>query len=160
RGVRGRRPGGRGGRVRRAEAARRRAAGAGTGRVDDDLGRHRSGVDRCYPGRTRPADHRRPASRGRLRPMFTGIVEELGTVAALVDLGDAARITVRGPLVTDDARHGDSIAVNGVCLTVVDVEHDAFTADVMKETLDRSALGGLAVGDPVNLERATTLSSR
>jgi riboflavin synthase len=92
--------------------------------------------------------------------MFTGIVEELGIVDRLVDLGDAARITVRGQLVTADAADGDSIAVNGVCLTVVDVEDDAFTADVMRETLDRSALGGLAAGDPVNLERAATLATR
>jgi riboflavin synthase len=92
--------------------------------------------------------------------MFTGIVEELGTVAGLVDLDEAARITVRGPLVTGDAQPGDSIAVNGVCLTVVDVEDGAFTADVMQETLDRSALGRLAVGDPVNLERAATLATR
>jgi riboflavin synthase len=92
--------------------------------------------------------------------MFTGIVEELGVVDGLVDLGDAARITVRGPLVTADAAPGDSIAVNGVCLTVVDVEDGAFTADVMKETLDRSALGRLAPGDPVNLERAATLATR
>jgi riboflavin synthase len=92
--------------------------------------------------------------------MFTGIVEELGTVAGLVDLGDAARISVRGPLVTTDASPGDSIAVNGVCLTVVDVEDGVFTADVMAETLDRSSLGGLAEGDPVNLERAATLATR
>lgn len=92
--------------------------------------------------------------------MFTGIVEELGTVDRLVDLGDAARITVHGPLVTADAADGDSIAVNGVCLTVVEAEDGAFTADVMRETLDRSALGGLAAGDPVNLERAATLATR
>jgi riboflavin synthase len=92
--------------------------------------------------------------------MFTGIVEELGEVAALHDLGDAARIAVRGKAVTADAGHGDSIAVNGVCLTVVDVDGETFTADVMKETLDRSSLGALGVGDPVNLERAATLSTR
>ena len=92
--------------------------------------------------------------------MFTGIVEELGEVAELTDLGDAARIAVRGKTVTTDARHGDSIAVNGVCLTVVDVDGDLFTADVMKETLDRSSLGAVAPGDPVNLERAALLSSR
>ncbi len=92
--------------------------------------------------------------------MFTGIVEELGSVVGIADLGDAARLTVRGPQVVADARHGDSIAVNGVCLTVVDVEDGAFTADVMRETLDRSALGGLAAGDPVNLERAATLATR
>ena len=92
--------------------------------------------------------------------MFTGIIEELGKLADTADLGTAARFTVRGPLVTSDAKHGDSIAVNGVCLTVVDVADGAFTADVMKETLDRSCLGALTVGDPVNLERAATLSSR
>ncbi|GIH17314.1 riboflavin synthase [Rugosimonospora africana] len=92
--------------------------------------------------------------------MFTGIVEELGSVAGVVDLGDAARLTVRGPLVTQDVGHGDSIAVNGVCLTVVEAGDDQFTADVMKETLDRSSLGRLAVDDPVNLERAATLSTR
>jgi riboflavin synthase len=92
--------------------------------------------------------------------MFTGIVEELGEIAELTDLGDAARLAVRGKTVTSDARHGDSIAVNGVCLTVVDVDGETFTADVMKETLDRSSLGALGVGDPVNLERAATLSTR
>jgi riboflavin synthase len=92
--------------------------------------------------------------------VFTGIIEELGELADSADLGTAARFTVRGPLVTTDARLGDSIAVNGVCLTVVDVRDGAFTADVMKETLDRSSLGALAVGDPVNLERAATLSTR
>jgi riboflavin synthase len=92
--------------------------------------------------------------------MFTGIVEELGTVTDLTDLGDSARIAVRGGTVTADARPGDSIAVNGVCLTVVGVDGETFTADVMKETLDRSCLGALAVGDHVNLERAATLNTR
>ncbi len=92
--------------------------------------------------------------------MFTGIVEELGSVVAVKELGDAARIEVRGPLVVGDARHGDSIAVNGVCLTVLDVVGEGFTADVMKETLDRSSLGALRPGDPVNLERAATLGTR
>src|SRR5215470_15431242 len=92
--------------------------------------------------------------------MFTGIVEELGRVDAIEDLGDSAALRVRGPLVAGDARPGDSVAVNGVCLTVVSVDGAAFTADVMKETLDRSALGALAEGDPVNLERAATLGSR
>ena len=92
--------------------------------------------------------------------MFTGIVEELGSVAGLVLLADSARITVVGPLVASDVRLGDSIAVNGVCLTVVDVDGDAFTADVMRETLDRSSLGGLRPGEPVNLERAATLATR
>jgi riboflavin synthase len=93
--------------------------------------------------------------------VFTGIVEELGEVVALEDLAeDAARLRLRGPVVTADARHGDSIAVNGVCLTVVDVGDGSFTADVMKETLVRSALGGLAPGSPVNLERAVTMATR
>ena len=92
--------------------------------------------------------------------MFTGIVEELGEVTGWEDLADAARITVSGPVVTGDARHGDSIAVNGVCLTVVTNEAGAFTADVMKETLRRSALGELGVGSRVNLERAVRLQDR
>jgi riboflavin synthase len=92
--------------------------------------------------------------------MFTGIVEELGEVVALTDLGDSVRLALRGPVVVADAGHGDSIAVNGVCLTVVDVDADSFTADVMRETLDRSCLGALAVGDPVNLERPTRLGGR
>jgi riboflavin synthase len=93
--------------------------------------------------------------------MFTGIVEELGEVVGKEDLTDAARFVIRGPLVTTDAGHGDSIAVNGVCLTVVDVLPDgAFTADVMAETLDRSSLQGVGVGSRVNLERAAALNSR
>ena len=73
--------------------------------------------------------------------MFTGIVEELGEVVGWEELADAARLTVKGPLVTSDAKHGDSIAVNGVCLTVVDHADGAFTADVMQESLDRSSPG-------------------
>jgi riboflavin synthase len=92
--------------------------------------------------------------------MFTGIVEELGEVVALDRDGDSARLTVRGPLVVSDAVHGASIAVNGVCLTVVDVKDDAFTVDVMKETLDRSSLTALAAGSPVNLERPVRPSDR
>ncbi len=93
--------------------------------------------------------------------VFTGIVEELGAVVAREDLGDSARLTVRGPLVTVDAGHGDSIAVNGVCLTVVEVLPDGqFTADVMGETLDRSSLARVGAGSPVNLERAAALNSR
>src|SRR5260370_36946921 len=74
--------------------------------------------------------------------MFTGIVEELGEVVAVERLPDAARLTVRGPLVTAEASHGDSIAVNGVCLTVTDSSDKTFTADVMAETLRRTGLGG------------------
>src|ERR671934_72112 len=90
--------------------------------------------------------------------MFTGIVEELGEIVALDREGDSARLTVRGPLVVADAVHGASIAVNGVCLTLVDVKDDSFTVDVMKETLDRSptleltTLGHKQPGDSVNLE--------
>ena len=92
--------------------------------------------------------------------MFTGIVEELGAVVAVEDQGDAARMTFRGPLVVSDARPGDSIAVNGVCLTVIDPGPDSFSADVMAETLRRSSLGGLAAGSPVNLERAARMDAR
>ncbi len=92
--------------------------------------------------------------------MFTGIVEELGSVRAVMDLDDAARLEITGPLVTSDAEPGDSIAVNGVCLTVVALDQGGFSADVMKETLDRSALGTLVAGSPVNLERAARLDSR
>jgi riboflavin synthase len=93
--------------------------------------------------------------------MFTGIVEELGEVVYLTDAGgDSAVVAVRGPLVTSDARHGDSIAVNGVCLTVIDSSDGVFTADVMGESLRRSSLGVLRPGSPVNLERAATVGSR
>lgn len=93
--------------------------------------------------------------------MFTGIVEELGEVVGRDELTDAARLVIRGPLVTADAGHGDSIAVNGVCLTVVQVWPDGrFSADVMNETLERSSLRRLAVGSPVNLERAAAVNSR
>jgi len=92
--------------------------------------------------------------------MFTGIVEELGTIAG-VDRGtDSARLTVRGPLVTRDATHGASIAVNGVCLTVVEHADGEFTVDVMAETLSRSSLGSLRAGDRVNLERAMAAGGR
>jgi riboflavin synthase len=93
--------------------------------------------------------------------MFTGIVEELGAVTSRDTLADAARLTIRGPVVTADAGHGDSIAVNGVCLTIVELLADGqFTADVMAETLDRSNLGELRVGSSVNLERAAAINSR
>src|SRR5450631_2113100 len=92
--------------------------------------------------------------------MFTGIVEELGEVVAVERLPDAARLTVRGPRVTADASHGDSIAVNGVCLTVTDSSDKTFTADVMAETLRRTGLGTLSPGSPVNLERPVELGGR
>jgi riboflavin synthase len=98
--------------------------------------------------------------------VFTGIVEELGEVVAVEDLGDSSRIRLRGPAVTRGARHGDSIAVNGVCLTVVDTPGQLaagtgeFSADVMAETLNRSSLGALVPGSRVNLERAMALGDR
>ena len=93
--------------------------------------------------------------------MFTGIVEELGEVTGRDSLADAARLVIRGPVVTADAGHGDSIAVNGVCLTVVELlPGGQFSADVIAETLNRSNLGELRVGSPVNLERAAALNSR
>jgi riboflavin synthase len=90
--------------------------------------------------------------------MFTGIVEELGEVAGLEHRGDAARLTIRGS--TEGTSLGESIAVNGVCLTVTDIIDGTFTADVMGETLDRSGLGALATGAPVNLERSVRLADR
>jgi len=93
--------------------------------------------------------------------VFTGIVEELGEIVGKDELGDSARFVIRGPVVTADARHGDSIAVNGVCLTVVEVLPDGrFSADVMAETLNRSSLAAVDVGGAVNLERAAAVNSR
>lgn len=92
--------------------------------------------------------------------MFTGIVEELGTVAAVEDQGDAIRLTVRAATVLDDAALGDSIAVNGCCLTVAERTDDTWTADVMQETLDKTSLYGVQPGDRVNLERAVTAHTR
>ncbi|MBT2443030.1 riboflavin synthase [Streptomyces sp. ISL-36] len=92
--------------------------------------------------------------------MFTGIVEELGEVTAVEKLDDASRFRLRGPLVTEGAKHGDSIAVNGVCLTVVEFGDGEFTADVMAETLKRSSLGALDVGSRVNLERPMAVGDR
>ena len=92
--------------------------------------------------------------------MFTGIVEELGTVVAIEDQPDAKRITFSGPLVTSDVHRGDSIAVNGACLTAVEIEGSTFTADVMHETLRLTALGELVAGSPVNLERAMNAATR
>ncbi|WP_030691284.1 riboflavin synthase [Streptomyces globisporus] len=92
--------------------------------------------------------------------MFTGIVEELGEVVAVEQLEDASRFRLRGPLVTEGAQHGDSIAVNGVCLTVVEFGDGEFTADVMAETLKRSSLGALEVGSRVNLERPVAVGGR
>ncbi len=97
--------------------------------------------------------------------MFTGIVEELGTVVALTRSADAARLEVAADVVLGDVRHGDSIAVNGCCLTVVDLGETAdgrrtWTADLMAETLERTALGAVGPGAPVNLERALAAGGR
>ncbi|MFC5731334.1 MULTISPECIES: riboflavin synthase [Nocardioides] len=92
--------------------------------------------------------------------MFTGIVEELGTVAAIEDQGDAIRLTIGCEIALTDAGLGDSIAVNGCCLTVAERTDSTWTADVMAETLAKTSLGGLAVGDRVNLERAVTVDKR
>jgi riboflavin synthase len=101
------------------------------------------------------------AQRLKEKAMFTGIVEERGSIVAREDLTDAARFTVRGPLVTSDAGHGDSISVNGVCLTVVDIlAGGEFTVDVMGETLRRSSLEAVGPGSPVNLERAMPANGR
>ena len=93
--------------------------------------------------------------------MFTGIVEEAGEITEVVHLpGEALRLVVRGPLVTQGTRHGDSIAVNGVCLTVTDLGDQTFAADVMRETLVRSSLRDARPGLRVNLERAVQPTAR
>ncbi|WP_431799934.1 riboflavin synthase [Microbacterium kunmingense] len=92
--------------------------------------------------------------------MFTGIIEEIGAVTAVTPSGDGLRLTVRAPKAVSDAGHGDSIAVSGVCLTVVDRGEDWFTADVMRQTLDMSTLAGVDAGRAVNLERATAAHGR
>ncbi len=92
--------------------------------------------------------------------MFTGIVEELGHVVSLAHGPDSAVVRIRGPLVTADAAPGASIAVNGICLTVVELDADSFCVDVMAETLRRTCLGELTPGSPVNLERAVAVGDR
>jgi riboflavin synthase len=92
--------------------------------------------------------------------MFTGIIEELGHVRSVEQRGDNARIFIEARLVTEDIHEGDSVAVNGVCLTALNVEKDSFAADVSRETLDRSTLGRLRPGARVNLERSVTPATR
>jgi riboflavin synthase len=92
--------------------------------------------------------------------MFTGLIEEIGEVVAIAPSGDGARITVRSPLAVDDVVHGASIAVSGVCLTVVGWGSDWFDAEVMRETLDVTTLGGKATGTRVNVERAMRADAR
>jgi riboflavin synthase len=92
--------------------------------------------------------------------MFTGIIEELGSVRSIEERGENARIVINARVVTEGTHHGDSIAVNGVCLTALDINDDSFAADVSRETLLRSTLGSLKPGAPVNLERAVTPATR
>ena len=92
--------------------------------------------------------------------MFTGIIEEMGTVTAWEPVADAARITVHAPIAASDARHGDSISVSGVCLTVVDQGADWFTADVMAETIAMSTIADVPAGTRVNIERAAQVGDR
>lgn len=92
--------------------------------------------------------------------MFTGIIEELGKVRSIEKHGDNARIIIEANIVTKETNEGDSISVNGVCLTALDVTENSFAADCSKETLERSTIGMLRVGSPVNLERAVTPSTR
>ncbi|MEJ7578853.1 MAG: riboflavin synthase [Pyrinomonadaceae bacterium] len=92
--------------------------------------------------------------------MFTGIIEELGRVASIERRGEGVRISVEARVVTEGTKEGDSIAVNGVCLTALDVRANGFAADGSRETLQRSTLGALRVGSRVNLERAVTPQTR
>lgn len=92
--------------------------------------------------------------------MFTGIIEELGTVTAWDRTADAAKLSVQAPIAASDAQHGDSISVGGVCLTVVDQGPDWFTADVMAMTIEMSTLANIQLGQRVNIERAARLNSR
>jgi riboflavin synthase len=92
--------------------------------------------------------------------MFTGIIEELGRVREIEWRGENARIVIAARIVTDGTQHGDSISVNGVCLTALDIQPDSFAADVSRETLARSTLGSLKAGAVVNLERAVTPATR
>jgi len=92
--------------------------------------------------------------------MFTGIIEELGSVRSIEERGENARIIITARIVTEGTNHGDSISVNGVCLTALDIQPDSFAADVSRETLSRSTLGRLNPGAPVNLERAVTPATR
>ena len=92
--------------------------------------------------------------------MFTGIIEELGSVRSIEERGENARLVISAHVVTEGTNHGDSISVNGVCLTALDIEADSFAADVSRETLQRLTLGSLKPGAPVNLERAVTPATR
>lgn len=92
--------------------------------------------------------------------MFSGLVQELGTVAALEPQADALRLSIRAPQTVNDASLGDSIAINGVCLTIAELDGDIFCADVMQESLDRTGLGQLTEGAQVNVEPALLPTTR
>ena len=92
--------------------------------------------------------------------MFTGLVEEVGTIRSVVPVGEGARVTIEATTVLDDVEMGASIAVNGCCLTVVEWGDDWWAADAVPETMDRTNLGGLEPGDPVNLERPLAANGR
>lgn len=92
--------------------------------------------------------------------MFTGIIEERGTITRIERVDDAARLSVRGPIVVGDVKHGDSISVSGVCLTVIEFDAEGFTADVMAQTLAMSTLDDAGEGVAVNLERAAQVGDR
>ena len=138
--------------------ARRLRIDSVTALGDDILFDARFRERRAWPDSSAaPAAHTAP--RGRTL-MFTGIIEELGEVAQIAPHGDGVRLSVRAPKAVSDAGHGDSISISGVCLTVVAHNEHGFTADVMRQTLDMSTLGGLRPGARVNVERAMTAGGR
>ena len=92
--------------------------------------------------------------------MFTGIIEELGTVTGITKQPDALRITIKGKMVLDDLKRGDSISCSGTCLTAIEIDENGFTADVMMETIKLTSLMEVVVGDPINLERAMNAQTR
>ena len=92
--------------------------------------------------------------------MFTGIIEELGTVTGITKQSDALRLTIKGKMVLEDLKRGDSISCSGTCLTAIEIDENGFTADVMMETIKLTSLMEVAVGDPINLERAMNAQTR
>src|SRR5438034_8549544 len=125
------------------------------------LGDHHCRPSDCF-GRNTSALNERAIrnSKSEIHLMFTGIIEELGRVRSIERRGEGARLVIEARTVTEGSRDGDSIAVNGVCLTALEVKPESFAADVSKETLFRSTLGNLQPGLPVNLERAVTPATR
>ena len=92
--------------------------------------------------------------------MFTGIIEELGTVTGITKQPDALRLTIKGKMVLEDLKRGDSISCSGTCLTAIEIDENGFTADVMMETIKLTSLMEVVVGDPINLERAMNAQTR